>query len=163
MHLRDMWQRITTTRYTRTLEAEVVRLRAENRGLLNSILGIAGIPPIVVTPADFATEAAIMDHIKSASPANKAPQHAPQTAPLDSVPALPRPDKPSSSAPARVHFKTESGASRRPGGIPHANSPRVGRFNGQAQHNASPMRRRSWQQINRMLEFESARKKPQET
>ena len=44
--LRTLWQRITTTRYTRALEAEVARLRAENRALLNSILGIAGVPPL---------------------------------------------------------------------------------------------------------------------
>lgn len=34
------------TRYTRTLEDEVARLRAQNRALVNSILGIAGIPPM---------------------------------------------------------------------------------------------------------------------
>src|ERR1700722_9321734 len=43
-----MWRQITVTRYTRALEAEVARLRAENRALLNSILGIAGVPPITV-------------------------------------------------------------------------------------------------------------------
>lgn len=34
------------SRYVRELEAEVARLRAENRALLNSLLGTAGIPPI---------------------------------------------------------------------------------------------------------------------
>jgi len=34
------------TRYTRALEDEVARLRAENRALVNSILGVAGIPPM---------------------------------------------------------------------------------------------------------------------
>ncbi len=33
------------TRCTRALEDEVTRLRAENRALVNSVLGIAGIPP----------------------------------------------------------------------------------------------------------------------
>jgi hypothetical protein len=33
-------------RYVRLLEAEVTRLRAENRGLVNSLLGTAGFPPI---------------------------------------------------------------------------------------------------------------------
>ena len=33
-------------RYVRLLEAEVARLRAENRALLNSVLGTAGVPPI---------------------------------------------------------------------------------------------------------------------
>lgn len=62
MNLIEIWRRITMTRYTRDLEGQMsrlheevarertenVRLRAENRALLNSILGIAGIPPIVV-------------------------------------------------------------------------------------------------------------------
>lgn len=49
MHqLRLIWRRWTARRYTRLLEAEVTRLRAENRALLNSILGIAGVPPILV-------------------------------------------------------------------------------------------------------------------
>jgi hypothetical protein len=37
-------------RYVRMLEAETVRLRAENRALLNSVLSTAGVPPIE-TPA----------------------------------------------------------------------------------------------------------------
>jgi hypothetical protein len=32
--------------YTRALEDEIARLRAENRALINSILGVAGIPPM---------------------------------------------------------------------------------------------------------------------
>jgi hypothetical protein len=48
MDFRELLSRATSTKYTRTLEAEVTRLRAENRALLNSILGIAGIPPVVV-------------------------------------------------------------------------------------------------------------------
>ena len=46
--LKTSWRWLTTTRYTRTLEAEVERLRAENRALLNSLLGTAGFPPIEV-------------------------------------------------------------------------------------------------------------------
>lgn len=38
-------------RNTRALENEVARLRAENRALVNSILGIAGIPPMGVAAA----------------------------------------------------------------------------------------------------------------
>ncbi len=34
--------------YVRTLEEEVARLRAENRALLNSLLGTAGIPPLEI-------------------------------------------------------------------------------------------------------------------
>ena len=48
------WRWLTTGRYTRTLEDEVERLRAENRALLNSLLGTAGFPPI---PASGGPEA----------------------------------------------------------------------------------------------------------
>ena len=34
------------TRYVGLLEGEVVRLRAENRALMNSLLGTAGFPPV---------------------------------------------------------------------------------------------------------------------
>jgi hypothetical protein len=54
--LQTIWRRWTATRYTRWLEAEVARLRLENRALLNSILGIAGIPPITVDEISEAGE-----------------------------------------------------------------------------------------------------------
>lgn len=44
--LRKLWRTLTTTRYTRLLEEEVARLRAENRAMMNSLLGTAGIPPV---------------------------------------------------------------------------------------------------------------------
>jgi hypothetical protein len=179
MHLREIWQRITTTRYALSLEAfaraeralneEIARLRAENRALLNSILGIAGIPPILVSPAEPATEAAMLNTFLRASTAPRSAgvsptnlsssdgneNHRLQAVAANSAP--PRPDKPESTAPTRARLSASSAAPRRSG------QPRPGRFNGQPQQNISPMRRRSWQQINRMLEFESARKKPQET
>ncbi len=41
------WLReILQTRYVGLLESEVVRLRAENRALTNSLLGAAGFPPV---------------------------------------------------------------------------------------------------------------------
>jgi hypothetical protein len=52
------WERVWTwlaqsfgSRYVRLLEEEVGRLRAENRALVNSLLGTAGIPPIEVLEA----------------------------------------------------------------------------------------------------------------
>ncbi len=46
------------SRYVRSLEAQVTReraeierLRAENRALLNSLLGTAGVPPVEAPPA----------------------------------------------------------------------------------------------------------------
>src|SRR5271168_3927510 len=53
MTLRGIWSRLAATNYTRALEREVARLRAENRALLNSILGIAGVPPITVSADDL--------------------------------------------------------------------------------------------------------------
>jgi len=50
-----MWKTITEwagrnlrSRYVLMLEGEVGRLRAENRGLVNSLLGTAGFPPIAL-------------------------------------------------------------------------------------------------------------------
>jgi hypothetical protein len=39
-------QSILRGRYVRLLEEEVSRLRAENRALVNSLLGTAGFPPV---------------------------------------------------------------------------------------------------------------------
>lgn len=58
MLIRDLWRRISRTRYTRSLEAEVARLRVENQALLNSILGIAGVPPILVSQEALKAEQA---------------------------------------------------------------------------------------------------------
>ena len=38
--------RFLRSKYVDTLEGEVCRLRAENRALLNSLLGTAGFPPL---------------------------------------------------------------------------------------------------------------------
>lgn len=54
MKLQEIWRRLFGSRYSGILEAEVARLRAENRALLNSILGIAGVPPITVGDANAA-------------------------------------------------------------------------------------------------------------
>jgi hypothetical protein len=42
----DFIHRLLQGRYVGLLEAEVVRLRAENRALTNSLLGTAGFPPL---------------------------------------------------------------------------------------------------------------------
>jgi hypothetical protein len=123
MNAHKIWRRLTTTRYARALEAElgvertvvalqdaeinrqaaeITRLRDENRAMLNSILGIAGIPPI---PASLDDLASAQNQIAVPPPVARAVIH--------------------------------------PSSTPHV---------------AAPMRRRSWPQINRLLEFESAQK-----
>ena len=132
-YLHTLWRRITTTRYSRTIEAElaleravvtrldaviaqqdvtidqqgteIARLRAENRALLNSILGIAGVPPV----------AASLDDLAAAQSQN--------------------------ATPPAAHTASHS--------RPRANP---------TPHVAAPTRRRSWPQIHRLLEFESAQK-----
>jgi len=120
MTLWEFIRRATGKKYTRTIEAEVVRLRAENRALLNSILGIAGVPPIVVTENDVSPSGGLQ-----AAPAKAS------TRPIaaNSVARLRRVAPQNGSAP--------TGSDK----------------------TVSPMRRRSWHQIYRMLEINSARKK----
>jgi hypothetical protein len=117
--LGKMFRRITATRCTRALEAEVVRLRAENRALLNSILGIAGVPPITV-------------------PDSVAIGNGP--------PAV-------SGRPSRVQGEASPNTQTRAATLAN------GKMRGP--NTVAPMRRRSWHQIYRMLEIDSARK-PQE-
>jgi len=120
MQIAHIWRRLTTTRRARTLETElarervanaeqgieITRLRAENRALLNSILGIAGVPPV----------SASLDDLAATQSQNATPPSVARTA-------------------------NHSG--------PRANS---------TPHVAAPTRRRSWPQIHRLLEFESAQK-----
>jgi hypothetical protein len=127
MQIRETWRRLTTTRRARTLEAElarepaanaeqgteigkrddeITRLRAENRALLNSILGIAGVPPV----------SASLDDLAATQSQNATP------------PSV-----------ARATNHSRSRANQTP-------------------HVAAPTRRRSWPQIHRLLEFESAQK-----
>jgi hypothetical protein len=42
----DFLRRLMRGRYILMLEADVARLRAENRALMNSLLGTAGFPPV---------------------------------------------------------------------------------------------------------------------
>jgi len=44
--MRQLFQRFLQGRYVTLLESEVTRLRAENRALMNSLLGTAGFPPV---------------------------------------------------------------------------------------------------------------------
>jgi len=44
--MKNFFQRLFQGRYVGLLEADVARLRAENRALMNSLLGTAGFPPL---------------------------------------------------------------------------------------------------------------------
>jgi hypothetical protein len=44
--MKDWIERLLRGRYVSLLEADVARLRAENRALTNSLLGTAGFPPV---------------------------------------------------------------------------------------------------------------------
>lgn len=120
MNVRDIVRRVFTTRYTRGLEIEVARLRAENRALLNSILGIAGIPPVVVS-SDVAAGNAGAESTSSGH----------MGVPAHGVPLGPSRRKMPERNPSRLQQMT---------GVP------------------LPVRHRSWQQVNRMLELEAVRK-----
>ena len=123
MTIRQIWNRLVKTRYTRALEAEVTRLRAENRALLNSILGIAGIPPIVVGSPD--------SNINSRQDRNIEANDAASTA--NASPRSPRRNVRTSGAMVQQRSAVTP----------------------------TPVRHRSWQQVNRMLEFEAIRKTEQ--
>jgi hypothetical protein len=136
MNLRMLWRRIMATRYTRTLEADVARLRAENRALLNSILGIAGVPPIHVTEPELMSADAAVGEAQAAAGTEQPEARASGVTGVIPVLALG----------ADANGKGVGARPRKADGA----------------QVATATRRRSWQQINRMLEFESAKKKPQE-
>src|SRR5690242_8510054 len=96
--LQSFWSRLTGNLYVQSLELEITRLRLENRALMNSILGIAGVPPVVTPVAPYGDDQAPPGNARNNSPKN-------------------------------VH---------------------------QA---ALPLRKRSWQQVHKTWELESARKK----
>jgi hypothetical protein len=141
MSIQTVWRKITATRYTRALEAEVARLRAENRALLNSILGIAGVPPITVLPDSVSIGAFNAERVADASALQHKHRRTRQAA-AGSAGTSTAQSARSSETPATT--------------VPHSNG------NAQGANVVMPMRRRSWHQIYRMLEIDSARKKPQE-
>lgn len=152
--IRELWRRVTRRRYTRALEIELdrlqsecARLRQENRALLNSILGIAGIPPIPVaspesTSADGHPAGALGAPFSRAEAQAETPRTSPSAQSGLDAPA---------SGPASPSAATIS-ESKIGGPTPDRNLAQV----------AAPLRRRSWHQINRALEFAAARKQSRE-
>ena len=132
---------------------EIARLRAENRALLNSILGIAGIPPVIVDtplpssvpipevpfPSKCHSESAAADDESRSTPSHPSSTAAEKNSPGTQNPRNDIPPNPSPES-SSLHFS--SPAPRR--------------------HLATPLRRRSWHQIMRTLELASA-KKPSST
>jgi hypothetical protein len=143
--LRTIWLRIRASRYTRALEDENARLRAENRALLNSILGIAGIPPLRV---DAEIERQRGRDVRAGSRTGKGGTSY---------------DAPHNFHP-RVDDKHKAGPQRETaeGDVRHSDggadeTRRSARAKGLIVP-ANPLRRRSWQQIGRILEIENARR-----
>jgi hypothetical protein len=134
MTLREIWGQLFRTNYMRALERAVARLRAENRALLSSILGIAGVPPIVVSADDPAAAIAVDFLVDKAASGGSSSTEA-ESAAGKAVPVQSAPTAGASQVGKRVWaergMKTVAG----------------------------PMRRRSWHQIYRMLEIDAARKK----
>jgi hypothetical protein len=139
---RKFFKRLTTTRETHSLEAELAqqraeidRLRSENRALLNSILGIAGIPPLSLPLFTALSPAA--GHSGSPTPSSGG----------DESLSTPTSSSPQTAAPSDSSSR-QSGTRNDSHLSPSSPTARL----------AAPIRRRSWHQINRMLEIESARK-----
>ena len=159
----ELWRRVTETRYTRALEAEVARLRAENRALLNSILGIAGVPPITVETAPLEEFASLaIDTAVGEDGNRKEPswwRSLGMTA--ERKMAQPRDSRHHQDPPLQ---EAQGWGTRKDNSKGKGNGISKGERAGETPalqrraQVAAPMRRRSWQQINRALEFASARK-----
>lgn len=105
---------IFRSRYVRELESEVARLRVENRALVNSLLGTAGVPPLEIEePARLPTR----------------------------MPAA-----------SGLGGSVSRGLASSAGGKGTAGPGSFGKIA------VPPVRRRSWQQLGRMLEIEEARR-----
>ena len=112
-------------RYTRALEDEVARLRAENWALVNSILGVAGIPPMRMVAVARALRTDPESHVRSRDVSG-------------------------------TDIRNLGGSPGKTSRQPDANRP-AGRELQLAGEGAAPLRKRSWQQIERAREIEDAR------
>ena len=157
------------------MRAEYARVREENRALLNSILGIAGIPPIPVAIENaraLETPDANSAEVPRSRPAPRSGSETPASTPADkdhppaptadSEPVSPATGSGEVDAEPRLEANLQQGArvnaARMRGDDPARTNTAIARGKNLRQLMA-PVRRRSWQQINRTLEFEAARKK----
>ena len=134
MTVRELWGRLFRAKYTSALERDVARLRAENRALLNSILGIAGVPPIVVSADDPGAALAVDFTVNKAATGGSSPTGVERSA----------------GKPVVVQIASTAGGSEIRNAAPVERA---------MKSVAMPMRRRSWHQVYRMLEIDAARKK----
>jgi hypothetical protein len=134
MTLREIWGRLFRANYTRALERDVARLRLENRALLNSILGIAGVPPIAVQADDRSGEVALGVNMEKTAVGGSSLTHAER----------------GTGKPVRLQNPPSGSLSRAGKRVPGGTG---------MKSVATPLRRRSWHQIYRMLEVDAARKK----
>jgi hypothetical protein len=104
--IREIWNRVAKGKYTLALEAEVARLRAENRALLNSILGIAGIPPVVVSAPDVGGEGVRGKQSQEACGAISAPSDGAGAVRRKSRPSIPSAKRRMAGVPPTVRHRS---------------------------------------------------------
>ena len=153
----DLCRRIVSrfrvrTRYARALEGEVARLRAENWALVNSILGVAGIPPMRMAGTAHALRADPESHVRSRDVSGTGTRNVGRDVGKTSrQPDIRRPagrelQQPDTNCPAgsfESPFLRQGKQDKRELQL--------------ADEGAAPLRKRSWQQIERAREIEDAR------
>ena len=137
--------------YARALEEEIARLRAENRGLVNSILGLAGIPPMRVAVAQTLACADSDCHPERSdlrTAKDLASTQFKSTARFFGPEGGPQNDKAPASE-GQGETRRRAALMRCSLGVSEAGRSRATR--------RGSLRRRSWQQIGRAREMEDAR------
>ncbi len=156
--VRWFWARMRVrTRYTRELEDEIARLRAENRGLVNSILGVAGMPRVRVgaMTGRIGLHRARRDE---RTPVGAGAARVDKAKTLTEYPTLRREHSlPSSGQAGWGTRKGKDAPFLRQG---KQGEGRLGRRDYETEEGngiVAALRRRSWQQIGRLREIEDAR------
>ena len=205
--MKNFFRWLTATLHFRALESEIAhqraliasqqneiaRLRAENRALLNSILGIAGIPPVmpemplpssVSLPTKCHSESAAADDESRSTPSHPSITAAEKNSPgaqrpRNDIPPNPQPESSSLRFSGRASARSSRPPLSSPLGTPISRlasgadaasdasfakagtgaADNIGATAAPRRQLATPLRRRSWHQITRTLELESAKKK----
>jgi len=162
--IRTLWRSLASPRVSESelarLHNEIARLRAENRALLNSILGIAGMKPLPPAPLpSFTTQPASAGHSESSTPPRAADRPL-STATSSGLPTAVASEPPLRQSETRNDSSTPVLSSRARAAVGPDEGSAVSPSAPRMIH-TPPHRRRSWHQINRLLEFQSARKDPE--